>query len=240
MDENNKNHRERLKARYLKGGRKALADYEILELLLFYAIPRKDTKPLAKKLISDSGSLKNVFEKNIDELKNFQGIGAHSSILIKLVKDIIIEYFEPDHSEQIVLSSPEAVSEFIQKDFKENQTLIPYLKAELGGNNREFFMILCLNSLNQLLHKEVLFLGTLDQAQVYPREIIKMALLKNAASIIIVHNHPSGSSKPSLDDINLTEKIEDLAKDFGIRLHDHIVVSSNQAYSIKARRYLTF
>ncbi|MEK7432999.1 MAG: DNA repair protein RadC [Cyanobacteriota bacterium] len=237
---NNLNHRERLRNRYLKGGRKALADYEILELLLFYSIPRKDIKPIAKNLIAKHGSLKKVFDKSIEELEETENIGKNSSILIKLVKDIMIEYFEPDHTQKVILSSPKAVSDFLENEFESNSELILYLKAELGDKSREFFMILCLNSLNQIIHKEILFIGTLDQAQVYPREIIKIALLKNASAIIIIHNHPSGSSKPSNDDIRLTDKIEEISSDFGIRLHDHIVISSEQAFSIKANRFLDF
>ncbi|MFN8671630.1 MAG: DNA repair protein RadC [Candidatus Sericytochromatia bacterium] len=234
------NHRQRLKQRYLKGGRKALADYEILELLLTFAIPRVDVKPRAKNLIKKSGSLKKVFDKELEELKNFEGIGENSALLIKLLKDIMLEYFEPENNKKIILSSPKAVEEYLKDNFYNDSNIIPYLKAELGGKSREFFMLLCLNSLNHIIHKETLFLGTLDQAQVYPREIIKIALLKNASAIILIHNHPSGNAKPSMDDIRLTDKIEEIASEFSIRVHDHIVVASENTFSIKANRFLDF
>lgn len=234
-------HRQRLKDKYKSRGRNAFADYEILELLLTYAIPRKDVKPIAKDLINKFGSLRNVFDQSIEELEKVSGIGDSSSILLKLIKDLTILYFEPDMNKKIFLSSPEAVSEFLSEELSiilDSDTQ-SYLQAELGDQGREFFMILCLNSANQLIHKEILFSGTVDQAQVYPREIVKIALLKNATSVILVHNHPSGNSKPSRDDIFLTERLEDIAKEFNIRIHDHIVVSKEKVFSIKANRFLS-
>ena len=99
-------------------------------------------------------------------------------------------------------------------------------------------MILCLNSSNQLIHKQILFAGTIDQAQVYPREILRTALLKNTSAIILVHNHPSGNSKPSDDDVRLTKQLENISREFGLRIHDHIVVSRDKAFSIRANRLL--
>jgi DNA repair protein RadC len=234
------NHRERLKKKCRNSGRKALADYEILELLLTYAIPRKDVKPLAKKLINKSGSFRKVFDEPVENLEKFIGMGEHSALLIKLVKDCMVQYLEPDMEEKVTLSSPEAVSNFLQNkvNLLSEEELHNYLRAEMGSQEREFFMVLCLNSGNQLIHKQVLFAGTIDQAQVYPREILKIALLKNAASIILVHNHPSGNSKPSEDDIILTKRLKDISKEFGLRIHDHIVVSGDYAYSISANRLL--
>lgn len=239
------NHRERLKKKYRSSGRKSLADYEMLEFLLTYAIPRKDVKSLAKALIKKFGTFKKVFDESTDNLESIKGMGEHSALLIKLVKDCMVQYLEPDMEEKVTLSSPEAVSSFLQKELNltdgtsySEEELHFYLRAELGNEQREFFMILCLNSSNQLIHKQVLFAGTIDQAQVYPREILKIALLKNAAAIILVHNHPSGNSKPSDDDIILTKRLENISKEFGLRIHDHIVVSGNFAFSIKANRLL--
>lgn len=239
------NHRERLKKKYRKSGRRSLAGYEILELLLTYAIPRKDVKPLAKELINQFGSFKKVFDEPVDNLETVKGMGEHSSLLINLVKDCMVQYLEPDLEEKVILSSPEAVSAFLQKEINfpdgtsySEVELHSYLRAELGNQQREFFMILCLNSSNQLIYKQVLFAGTIDQAQVYPREILKIALLKNAAAIILVHNHPSGNSKPSDDDIILTKRLENISNEFGLRIHDHIVVSGDNAFSIRANRLL--
>lgn len=231
-------HRNRLKNRYKKSGRNGLADYEFLELLLTYAIPRKDVKPLAKELISKFGSIRRVFDEPLENLILVNGIGEHSALLLKLIKDCIKQYFEPETNAKIVLSSPESVNSYLNNEINTNE-LHSYLKAELGSLNREFFMVLCLNSSNELIDKQVLFAGTIDQAQVYPREILRIALLKNAASIILVHNHPSGNSKPSDDDIILTRRLEEIAKEFGLRIHDHIVVSKNSAFSIKANRIIS-
>lgn len=232
-------HRQRLKKRFKKAGRIGLADYEMLELLLTYAIPRKDVKQLAKNIIHESKSLKNVFDCSYDDLEKINGISEHSAILIKLVKDLMIQYFEPDIEKKPTLSSPESVSAFLQEEklIYEDQ-LNSYLKSELGNKEREFFMVLCLNSSNQLIFKDIIFSGTIDQAQVYPREILKIAIIKNASALILVHNHPSGNSKPSEDDLILTKKLEDLSKEFGLRIHDHIVVCREKAFSIRANRFI--
>ncbi len=233
-------HRERLKSKFKTSGKLALADYEMLELLITYAIPRKDVKPIAKELIKKFGSLRKVIDADLPEIQEVKGMGEHSGLLIKLVKDLIIKYLEPDMEEKVVLSSPEAVGDFLRKELKiySEEDLHTYLRAELGSQEREFFMILCLSSSNQLLHKQIMFAGTIDQAQVYPREILKVALLKNASAIILVHNHPSGNNNPSNDDLVLTKKLEGIAREFGLRIHDHIVVTKDSAFSIKASRLI--
>jgi len=233
-------HRERLKKRFQKSGRDGLADYEMLELLLTYSIPRRDVKPLAKELLKKAGSFRNVFDLPADELQKIPGIGEHTAILIKLCKHSLLQYFEPDEQEKVILSSPEAVFTFLQQemtDYSEKE-LHSYLKGLIGNQAREFFMILCLNSANQLIHKQLLFAGTLDQAQVYPREIIKIALFKNASALILVHNHPSGNSKPSEDDLQITRRLENISSEFGIRIHDHLIITGDSVFSIKANRLL--
>lgn len=239
-------HRQRLKKRYKLAGRKALADYELIELLLTYALPRKDVKPLAKILLKNFKSIRGLLDTPASTLEKFDGLGEHSSLIFSLVKDLTIRYFEPDLENKVILSSPEAVADFLSKEigtekkleyYSEND-LHSYLKAEIGNEQREFFMVVCLNSSNQILNKKILFAGTVDQAQVYPREIIKLALLDNASAVILVHNHPSGNSKPSQDDIYLTDKLEDLAKNFNMRIHDHVVVTGHTAFSIKANRLM--
>lgn len=233
-------HRQRLKKRYKNAGRNALADYEMIELLLSYALPRKDVKPLAKDLLKNFKGLRGLLDTPPNVLEQVDGLGEHSALIFKLVKDLTIKYFEPDLESKVTLSSPEAVADFLAKElniYSEND-LHSYLKAEIGTQSREFFMVICLNSSNQIIHKKVLFAGTIDQAQVYPREIIKLALVENASAIILVHNHPSGNSKPSEDDIILTRKLENLSKDFGIRIHDHVVVTGDSAFSIKANRVM--
>ncbi|MFN8577235.1 MAG: DNA repair protein RadC [Candidatus Sericytochromatia bacterium] len=233
-------HRQRLKKRYKTAGRKGLADYELIELLLTYALPRKDVKPLAKLLLKNFKSIRGLLDTPASTLEKFDGLGEHSSLIFSLVKDLTIRYFEPDMENKVVLSSPEAVADFISKEFGiySEDDLHSYLKAEIGNQEREFFMVICLNSSNQIIQKKVLFAGTIDQAQVYPREIIKLGLIENASAIILVHNHPSGNSKPSQDDLILTDKLEELAKQFNMRIHDHIIVTGHTAFSIKANRLM--
>lgn len=233
-------HRQRLKKRYKTAGRKALADYELIELLLTYALPRKDVKPLAKLLLKNFKSIRGLLDTPASTLEKIEGLGEHSSLIFSLVKDLTIRYFEPDLENKVVLSSPEAVADFISKEFGiySEYDLHSYLKAEIGNQAREFFMVICLNSSNQIIQKKVLFAGTIDQAQVYPREIIKLGLIENASAIILVHNHPSGNSKPSQDDLILTNKLEELAKQFNMRIHDHIIVTGHTAFSIKANRLM--
>jgi DNA repair protein RadC len=228
-----KGHRKRLKERYLKNGISSLADYEIIELVLTYSIPRRDVKNLAKELIKKFGSFNNILDTDIDKLKEAKIVTENSAILIKLVKDIIVKYFENSITEYISLSSPEKVNEYINS----NKDLLLYLKSKLGSMDKEYFLVLYLNSSNNIIHKEV-FIGTVNQAQIYPREIIKLALLKNSVSIILVHNHPSGNPNPSNDDLKLTKYLEEIASNFDIKIHDHIIVSKNKSFSIKANRLI--
>lgn len=228
-----KGHRKRLKERYLNNNIKALADYEIIELLLTYSIPRKDVKNIAKELIKKFGSINNILDADIQDLKSSDLITENSIILIKLVKDLITKYFEDSITEYINLSSPEKVNEYIIS----NKELLSYLKSELGSLEKEYFLVLYLNSSNNIIHKEV-FIGTVNQAQVYPREIIKAALIKNAISLILVHNHPSGNPSPSQDDLNLTKALENISSNFDIKVHDHIIISKNKSFSIKANRFI--
>jgi len=215
-------HRKRLREKFRAVDRDGLSDYELLELLLSYAIPRYDTKPLAKRLIKQFGSFANVLDQGYDELESMKGLGENSSTLIKLVKAAIPQYFEPDSRNTPVLNSPEKVIDFI--------------RAEIGNKKKEFFMLLCLNTAGRLIHKEIISKGTINQAHVYPREIIKTALLKNSSAIILVHNHPSGNLKPSSHDEKLTSAINEICSSLGIILHDHLIVSKDQAYSIKYGR----
>jgi len=221
-------HRKRLKNRYKECGRKSLADYEILELILTYAIPRKDVKPIAKLLIKTFGSFKKVFEQPIEDLIKVDGIGEHTAILLTLLKDSMTYYLEPDMNHKVALSSFEEVSAYL-KD---------YLRMEIGNKSKEFFMLLCLNSSNQLIYKEILFTGTINKIEIYPREILRTAILKNATSIIIVHNHPSGNAKPSIEDVYLTERLDSLSNEVGLSVHDHIIVTKNSMYSINLERFI--
>jgi len=217
-------HRKRLRKRFRDSGRKALQDYEILEMLLAYAIPKKDTKPLAKKLIERFGTFHHVFDESLDELESISGIGEYAGTLIKLVKACMNQYLEPDNRAGKALSSPEAV--------------LDYVRCEIGNEQTEYFMLLCLNAAGKIVHTEVMSKGTVNMAHVYPREIMKTALLKNASALILVHNHPSGSLNPSSHDENLTRSLTEASSHLGIAVHDHIIVTKDSAYSIKLGKCL--
>ena len=211
-------HRSRLRSRFRDAGRGALSDYEILELLLGYAIPRRDTKPLAKELLEEYGSLRRIFDESLDALESRKGIGEYAGTLIKLVKACMSRYLEPFTDGGVILDNPEAV--------------IRYIQAEIGGEKSEHFMLLCLNSAGKLIHAQDLCQGTVNMAHVYPREVFKTALEKGASALILVHNHPSGSLAPSAHDERLTRALKELGESLGISVHDHIIVTRDQAYSI--------
>ena len=204
-------HRKRLRQRFLSAGRKALHDYELLEMLLAYAIPQRDTKPLAKNLIERFGSFHNVFDESSEELESVIGIGEYASTLLHLVKACMNQYMEPGDNPGIALSSPEAV--------------LDYVRVVFGNKKKEFFILICLNTAGRVVHVEEMSEGTVNMAHVYPREVLKTALLKNASAVILVHNHPSGSLSPSVHDEKLTTTLSDASLHLGITVHDHIIVT---------------
>jgi DNA repair protein RadC len=213
-------HRKRLRERFRKGGRGALRDDEILELLLGYAIPRRDTKPIAKGLLNRFRSIKGVFDEPLEELEGAEGISEYASTLLRLVKECMSRSLMPGDAEEAeALDNPGAV--------------LRYLQAEIGGEKAEHFMLLCLNPAGRLIHTEHLSKGTVDMAHVYPREVFKTALTKGASALILIHNHPSGSITPSSHDVSLTRALTELGQGLGVAVHDHIIVTRDQAYSIK-------
>ncbi|MGC9323144.1 MAG: RadC family protein [Desulfomonilia bacterium] len=212
-------HRKRLRDRLRKSGRQALQDYELLEMLLAYGLPRKDTKPIAKRLLVRFGSFRQVLDAPNTEIEQENGIGEYASTLFILVKACMRRYLEPGEKDGSVLNSPERVLE--------------YMRAEIGNREKEHFMLLCLNAAGAVIHKEIIAEGTVDLAHVYPREILKIVLEKNATSLILVHNHPSGSLNPSHHDESLTRTLSELCAQVGITVHDHLIVSRGGAYSIK-------
>ena len=174
-----------------------------------------------------------TFKRDISSIVNTDGYALKNldfteseSAKVLSIKHVMLQAHRQDlYRVSDVVSSPEAVYKYLQLKF--------------GNENREHFSLICLNSSNAIISHDILFSGTIDQAQVYPREILKTAILKNAASIILVHNHPSGNCKPSDDDIILTKRLKDVAREFGLRIHDHIIVSKKDCYSIEAARIIT-
>jgi DNA repair protein RadC len=212
-------HRMRLKGRLRKAGRKALEDYELLELLLAYALPRKDTKPLAKRLLREFRTFQAVLDAPHERLEAIEGIGDHASTLFGLMKACMGRYMEPSEDDAPLITGPEDV--------------VAYIRAEIGGNPRERFMLLCLNAAGRLVHARIMAEGTVDTAHVYPREVIRAALDSNATAVILVHNHPSGTLAASEQDLQLTRQLTEICGQVGIGVHDHLIVSTSGAYSIR-------
>ncbi|MFT5181171.1 MAG: DNA repair protein RadC [Alphaproteobacteria bacterium] len=214
-----KGHRTRLRARFLADDSSATPDYELLELLLFYALPRIDTKPLAKALMARYGSLAALLAAPADELRKIEGIGDTAAGLLKAVREAGIRLARADVRARPVLDSGERV--------------IDYCRATLGHLATEGFRVLFLDTKNCLIADEPQGEGTVNRLAVFPREVVKRALDLGASAIILAHNHPSGDPTPSEVDIATTRAIMDAASPLGITVHDHIIVSRSNHASLK-------
>lgn len=217
-------HRERLRTRFRDNGDAALADYEILELLLFRLIPRRDTKPIAKALIDRFGTLGGVMGAPAALLQEVNGIGEAVALDLKLMASVAQRMLKSEIRGKQVLASWSAV--------------IDYCHSAMAYESREQFRILFLDKRNTLIADEVQGRGTIDHTPVYPREVIKRALELSATAIILVHNHPSGDPTPSRADIDMTKTIVDTAKPLGIVVHDHIIIGKDGHASFKGLRLI--
>lgn len=217
-DPHYKGHRARLKERFLKKG-SALPDYELLELALMFAIPRRDVKPLAKELIKAFGSYAEVISAPAERLSSISGVGDTVVVALKL-----IEASGQRLAQSIVMDKP------VLGNW---QALVDYCQSVMGHQKVEQFRILFLDRQNRLINDELQQTGTIDHTPVYPREVIKRALELQSTAIILVHNHPSGDPTPSRDDIVMTKKIEEAGKQLGIKLHDHLIISKSGHSSFK-------
>jgi DNA repair protein RadC len=215
-------HRRRLRRRFDAAGRQALADHELLELLLAYAIPRRDTKPPARELLNRFGSLAGVLFQPPERLREVPGVGESSATLFRLVRELFTRLLESDVDSGRRISAPEDVAD--------------YVRLALGPEPRECVMILCLNAANRLVHRTVVSEGTVNQAPVYTREVARLALLHGAVALILIHNHPSGQALPSSEDLALTRQLTDALAKLDIRLHDHLIVTPSSVYSIMNNR----
>ncbi|MEO5324160.1 DNA repair protein RadC [Mesorhizobium sp. CC13] len=211
-------HRERLRERF-SGAEDALADYELLELLLFRLIPRADTKPVAKALLARFGTLAEVLGAPASLLQEVKGVGASVALDLKVIAAAAKRMARGEISGREVLSSWAQV--------------LDYCRASMAFEEREQFRILFLDKKNALIADEVQQTGTVDHTPVYPREVIKRALELSATAIILVHNHPSGDPTPSRADIDMTRTIIDTAKPLGISVHDHIIIGRKGFASMK-------
>jgi DNA repair protein RadC len=214
-------HRERLRQRFLQGGSDALHDYEMLELILFRAIPRGDVKPLAKQLLAKFGSFSEVIAAPVERLKEVRGLGEASITELKIVQAAANRLVRGEVKQRQVLSSWSNV--------------LDYCRAAMAFESKEHFRILFLDKGNHLIADEQHQTGTVDHTPVYPR---KRALELSATAVILVHNHPSGDPTPSRADIDMTRAIVEVARPLGIAVHDHLIVGKDGHASLKALKLM--
>jgi len=217
-------HRERLRARLRDAGPDAVTDYELLELVLFRAIPQRDVKPLAKELIAKFGSFAEVVAAPRARLKEVKGVGPAAIEEIKIVQAAAARMARGKVSKRTVLSSWSSV--------------LDYCRTTMAYEDKEQFRLLFLDKRNQLIADEVQQKGTVDHTPVYPREVVKRALELSATALILVHNHPSGDPTPSRADIQMTQSIIDVAGPLGISVHDHIIVGREGHASFKGLKLI--
>lgn len=215
-----KGHRERVRARLLADG-DALLDHELIEYLLMLAIPRIDTKPIAKALLREFGGIGGVIAADPKALKRIDGLGEQSIAALKIVYAAAIRLVRSEVAARPVLSNWQA--------------LLDYLRADMAHSGVERFRVLHLDTRNVLIRDEAMSKGTIDQAPVYVREVVKRALEVGSASLILVHNHPSGDPSPSRADIDVTRAIVEAGKLLQITVHDHIIIGAAGHTSLRAK-----
>jgi DNA repair protein RadC len=217
-------HRARLRTRLIEGGAQGLADYELLELILFAASARSDVKPLAKNLMSEFKTLGGVITADINALRNIKGLGDAGIAALHAVQ-IAAEFTLKERASALpVINSWQA--------------LLDYIHFSMGHKKIEQFRVLFLDKKNKLLGDELQSEGTVDHTPVYPREVVKRALELGATALLLVHNHPSGDPTPSEDDIRMTEAIDKAASSLNIRLHDHVIAAKDEYFSFKSHGLL--
>ena len=213
-------HRERLRARFMRAGAIALADYELLELVLFRAVPRRDVKPLAKDLIATFGDFNHVVSAPPARLAECPGVGP------AIVQELKIVEAAAHRLAQARVIGRNAISSW--------DALLTYCKTAMAHRETEQFRILFLDRKNVLIADEPQAKGTVDHVPVYPREVVKRALELNASALILVHNHPSGDPEPSGADIDMTHQIAAAAEALGLTLHDHVIIGKEEDASFRS------
>jgi DNA repair protein RadC len=217
-------HRLRMRQRLLKAGPDALADHEMLEMILFIALPRRDTKPLARALLVRFRTFGGVLGAPPTELMAVEGIGEAGAAALKLVQAAALRMMRQELAAQPVLSTWERLTE--------------YLMAVMGHERTEQFRVLFLDGRNKLIADEVQGIGTINHAPAYPREVVRRCLELHASAVILAHNHPSGEPAPSREDVALTTDIARAAAMMGIAVHDHIIVGRGKWLSFRAEKLL--
>ncbi len=216
--------RERVRDRFVNEGLDAFAEHEILELLLFYSIPMRDTNVLAHKMIGEYGSLANLMEAHPKELVNRFNVSSQTATLISLIPSVSRAYQKSKSGEKTLLDSSTKAGEYIKNLFI--------------GYSYEVFQMICLDSRNRVNFASVIQEGTINEAAVYPRIVVETALRHQAVSVIIAHNHPGGSTQPSSSDLAVTKKIKTALDSISIRLIDHIIVTSDTFISLAEKNLI--
>ena len=220
-----RDHRKRLRTRFVEGGAAAIPDYEMLELVLFRALPRQDVKPLARLLIDTFGDFNRVISADIKDLQSVSGVGESVAVELKIVEAAAHRLSRAKVMQRHVVSSWDA--------------LLDYCHTTMAHRSTEQFRILFLDTKNVIIADEEQSKGTIDHVPVYPREVVKRALELNAAALILVHNHPSGDPTPSQADIQMTSQIDNAAKALGLTVHDHLIIGKSCELSFRATGLLT-
>ena len=221
---NAKGHRERVRKKFLENGFNGLEDYEVLELLLFYVIPRKDTKAIAKELIKKFKTLANVLKADTLELKTVNGLGDVAITFLKMMGALPEKIYEDKLKNKKLIKDD-------KNKITDKEVLLSFLRNKIGYEDVEKFYVIYLSSSNEVIAFEESSSGTLDRSSIYPREIYKRVIMENAKSIIIAHNHPSGNTCPSKCDIDITNEIAKGLKNFGALLLEHIIITRDSYFS---------
>ena len=221
---NAKGHRERVRKKFLENGFNGLEDYEVLELLLFYVIPRKDTKAIAKELIEKFKTLANVLKADTLELKTINGLGDVAITFLKMIGALPARIYKDELKNQKLIKDD-------KNKITDKEVLLSFLRNKIGYEDVEKFYVIYLSSSNEVIAFEESSSGTLDRSSIYPREIYKRVIMENAKSIIIAHNHPSGNTCPSKCDIDITNEIAKGLKNFGALLIEHIIITRDSYFS---------
>lgn len=221
---NAKGHRERVRKKFLENGFNGLEDYEVLELLLFYVIPRKDTKAIAKELIKKFKTLANVLKADTLELKTINGLGDVAITFLKMMGALPARIYKDELKNQKLIKDD-------KNKITDKEVLLSFLRNKIGYEDVEKFYVIYLSSSNEVIAFEESSSGTLDRSSIYPREIYKRVIMENAKSIIIAHNHPSGNTCPSKCDIDITNEIAKGLKNFGALLLEHIIITRDSYFS---------
>ena len=212
-------HRKRVKDRFLLEGLDAFEDHQVLELLLFYCIPRRDTNELAHRMIKEFGSLASLFEAEPKDIRKRCGVSENTAILVSLVPSLARRYFKARCREKTKLDTSSKAGDFAISLFV--------------GRTNEVFFVICLDSQNNVNYAALVQEGTLTEAPVYPRLVVEAVLRHKAVNVILAHNHPGGSMQPSRADIEVTRRISSALEPISVKVVDHIIVAGDRYFSFK-------